>query len=237
MNRRRMTFVTICVVTMLAVVSGATAAQEQGRARTATQRAARDALASISESTVVQRLPSILEEPGYRYFPFEPGPEAPGEAPNSVEDQIARSACVADAVVVGRLSHPKPFLTEDAKYILTEYELAISQGLRGMLRPNDAVSYVRPGGKMLIDGRLAEVVDAAAPTLETGKDYLFFLRRVAGADSTFTPILVGREARWIIDTITVDGLATTESPRSLPDLRSGMDPGSVRALIGAASCR
>ena len=90
---------------------------------------------------------------------------------------------------------------------------------------------------MMIDGRLAEVVDDAAPRLETDTEYLLFLQRVPGPDAVFTPVFFGSEAQWVVDAIALGDVATTSSPWRVPELRVGMDPGTVQALTGAAGCR
>ena len=227
---------------LLLVASIVTSANAQSQSETlqltASQRSASRALAHIVDSAPVRRSQSLFADPSDRYFTHTPLNlhSYPGSTdPHSAAEQLAIGMCIADAVVVGTLSDPRPFLAENARYILTQYSLNVRESLKGPASPNTVVQYFRLGGKLSIQGRTVRVTNGGFPELEVDTPFILFLVKVAGTENGYT-VPTGVAATWVVDAITADPTARGRSPVSRFELRGGMNYGRLRAALATARC-
>lgn len=209
---------------------GATQPQREGSlALSPVQRAASRALDQVVDANFVRRGPSLFADPSDRHYDAPLRATDPATMPTTPGEQLRTSACRADAVVVGTLSAPSGFLAENARFILTEYSLTVRETLKGSLTPGDVVAYIRPGGKLMINGRTVEVTASAYPELSEAAPYLLFLRRVSNDDASFT-VFVGRDDEWIVNAVLLDdNRASGIDPSSIRELRRGIDARDARA--------
>lgn len=98
----------------------------------------------------------------------------------SFADFIKRLTCDADAVVVAVVTDRISQLTEQRRFVFSDYTMVVDQVHKRHLdlAPNAVITVTRPGGKVLINGRVVIAVDSSFQLLESGKQYLLFLRYV-----------------------------------------------------------
>jgi hypothetical protein len=96
-------------------------------------------------------------------------------------DRLRRSVCESDVVAVVKVVAQRPFLTGDGTFIMTEYTLSASEVLRGTVVERE-VRYVRPGGRMTVNGTSITAALSTISLLEIGPEYLVFLTKDAGTN-------------------------------------------------------
>ncbi|MBV8857127.1 MAG: hypothetical protein JOZ02_09375 [Acidobacteria bacterium] len=114
---------------------------------------------------------NVITSPGTPVFsPAPDGKAAPLEA--AVEG--------SDAVIVATVTAKQSQLTEDERYVFTDYEVAVKEVLKdnaaSHISASDALTVTRPGGKVLLGDHLITVVDEAVKPLQVGDEYLLFLK-------------------------------------------------------------
>lgn len=98
----------------------------------------------------------------------------------SFPDFIKNFMCEADAVVTAVATDRASQLTEQKKFIFTDYTMLVTEVYKGHLdiAPNVGITVTRPGGKVSINGRIVTAIDSSYQLLESGKRYLLFLRYI-----------------------------------------------------------
>lgn len=98
----------------------------------------------------------------------------------SFPDFIKNLMCEADAVVTAVVTDRTSQLTEQKKFVFTDYTMLVTEVYKGHLdiAPNVGITVTRPGGKVSINGRIVTAVDSSYQLLESGKRYLLFLRYI-----------------------------------------------------------
>lgn len=96
----------------------------------------------------------------------------------SFPDFIKNFMCEVDAVVIAVVTDRTSQLTEQKKFVFTDYTMFVDDVYKGHLdlAPNISVTVTRPGGKVSINGRIVTAIDSSYQLLESGKRYLLFLR-------------------------------------------------------------
>jgi hypothetical protein len=101
---------------------------------------------------------------------------APGKKNSPLEDAVDASDAVVIATVTGKESH----LTENEKYVFTDYEVSVKEVIKdnadSHIAAPETLTVSRPGGKVLLDGHLITVVDEGVKPLSVGDEYLLFLK-------------------------------------------------------------
>jgi hypothetical protein len=104
----------------------------------------------------------------------------PGEAPFDFQKFLQEMAGEADAVVIGTVRDKSSQLTEDEDYVFTDYDMTVAEVLKdnaaAPIQPNKGIVVTRPGGTILLDGRIVEALDESFQPLRKKNQYLLFLR-------------------------------------------------------------
>jgi len=209
---------------------------QDARSLTPAQVASSRALAPRLSGLVPVKRPSLLVQPSDRSIFVEPNLVVDASGPKSLEEQIARATCAAEVVVVGTVSDASAFLTEDADFILTEYAVVVDEVLRGgrdIL--GKTIGYVRPGGSLLVNGRVVNATHNMYPRLDVAAQYLLFMTRVPGGSNTFRP---AGDFMATLESLKVEkeGMLRSVGPQGRFGLTTGREPPVVRAHIAKAGC-
>lgn len=115
---------------------------------------------------------------------YEP-PYFMGSAPESASAFLSKNTCKADAVVIARPTKKTAHLTDDERFIYTQYELTIEETVKdnskAAITAGIKIQMARPGGFIRLDGQNVRFVDENVPQLELEQSYLLFLRFVPNA--------------------------------------------------------
>jgi len=97
-------------------------------------------------------------------------------------DLITELAEKADAIVIVSFVSKSSQITSDGTDIFTDYDLHMEQILKdanpGALKRDEIITVTRPGGKVLLYGRIAWIFNTAYESLMPGRHYLLFLRYI-----------------------------------------------------------
>jgi hypothetical protein len=95
--------------------------------------------------------------------------------------------CESDAVVVGTIARKASQLTEDGTFAFTTYQMSVAQVLRNNVNapifPAGSIEVTRPGGAIILHGRVVRVKDESFPSLDLNRNYLLFLRFIPSTGS------------------------------------------------------
>jgi hypothetical protein len=98
----------------------------------------------------------------------------------NLSEYLQKSACAADAVVIGTVSSKASQLTEDGSFTFTDYELNVEEVLKdnpaAPLHANDIVTITRAGGAVKLNGRTLRATDYAEKPLEVNGRFVLFLK-------------------------------------------------------------
>lgn len=121
----------------------------------------------------------ILDHPGTTEVNVLP---ATAGKPLSTEAALRVAICAADVLVSVRVTGRQSYPTSDGSFLYTTYTGEVNAVLRvagGIgLRPSAIIQFVRPGGKVQLDGTVVEAVHNAFPSLVEGGDYYMLLTRL-----------------------------------------------------------
>lgn len=111
----------------------------------------------------------------------------PNEPPFNAQSFLTEIGYDADAVIIGTPKSKKSQITEDEAFIFTDYEVAISEVLKGNLTsPSQAgenIVVTRTGGKIKYKGRVISAVDEGFRPFHLGNQYLLFLKYIPSTSS------------------------------------------------------
>ncbi|HXU38576.1 MAG TPA: hypothetical protein VN937_19635 [Blastocatellia bacterium] len=151
----------------------------------------------------------------------------------SFPDFIKALMCEADAVVTAVVTDRTSQLTEQKKFVFTDYTMLVKEIYKGHLdiAPNTGITVMRPGGKVSINGRIVTAIDSSYQLLESDKRYLLFLRYIPETGAYRSE----RKGTFLIDSESVipqteefvPGLSTNSSGSLVsirPALLSGCEP-------------
>lgn len=104
------------------------------------------------------------------------------DAPFDFQKSLQEMADSADAVIIGVMKSKSSQLTEDEDYVFTDYEIAVNDVLKNnaaaSIQTNDKLTVTRPGGTILLNGRVVQAIDESFQPLRKGGEYLLFLRYI-----------------------------------------------------------
>lgn len=112
----------------------------------------------------------------------------------------------SDVVLVGMVKEKNSQLTENGKFIFSDYlfqvEDVIMNSPRKPISTSELITLIRPGGKILLNGFTVTATDESYQNLNAGEKYILFLKFVpeTGAYQSVNP-----EGSFLIN----DGKATT----------------------------
>lgn len=149
--------------------------------------------------------------PPQAQLPYYPAGQAPPPAP----DPLREMAGGADAIVVGTVRQKTSQLTADETFVFTDYELAVEDVLKdnpaAHVEPGCSITVARPGGKILLDGRVVTASDSLYKPLGVGGRYILFLRFIpaTGAYRPFTDKGSFEVSGGRVSTLTEGALSST----------------------------
>jgi hypothetical protein len=167
-------------------------------------------------------------------------PRLPELAPASGGASTVRTledlASNSDAIVVGTVTSKTSQLTEDGTFVFTDYILIAEEVLKDYsaagINPFSNLTVTRPGGKILLNGRVVNAIDKSFGRLVVGSRYVLFLKHVS---STGAYRSVNDKGSFGLDNNCV--VTLTEAPDA--EARSGRDAASfireVRSAITAST--
>lgn len=142
-------------------------------------------------------------------------------------------ACKADAVVIGGLAEKSSQLTDDGEFVFTDYDLSIEDVLKdnvfSHLMPGVNLTLTQPGGRVLLNGRLIEAVDASFQPLLVGHRYLLFLKFIP---STRTYASLNSTSTYELSDNGVKVQTEEETPSALNNEKASNFIDKVRAVTG-----
>jgi hypothetical protein len=98
----------------------------------------------------------------------------------STETFLKTATCDAQAVVIGQVKNKTSVLTEDGRFVFTDYELQVEETLRdnpdAPIQPESMLTISRPGGAVELNGKIFHVTDESFEPLEVNGRYLLLLR-------------------------------------------------------------
>lgn len=101
---------------------------------------------------------------------LSPGGRAPGI------DELVKKA---DAIVLGTVYSKSSQLTDNGKFVFTDYEFVAEEVLKGTsAKAQTTITVTRPGGKILLEGQQVEVRVESFRPLQTGGRYVLFLNEI-----------------------------------------------------------
>ena len=110
----------------------------------------------------------------------EGGIDSPYTPPFNLSSFLEKSACEADAIIVGTVKSKDSQLTEDGEFIFTDYEMSVSQVLKdnaaASISIGSDITVTRAGGEMRLNGRKVTATSEYFEPLTVGEQYLLFLR-------------------------------------------------------------
>lgn len=113
--------------------------------------------------------------------PFIGGDDEEEVAP-TLGASLKRSACGADAVVVGVVTSKTSQLTESGNFVFSDYDLRLEEVIKSAavnpLGQGTNIVVTRAGGVVNLDGKIIEVTDRSYLPLAVGGRYLLFLQQV-----------------------------------------------------------
>lgn len=112
-----------------------------------------------------------------------PLPElSPGGRPSSSESFLNNLASSADAVVIGTVTNKASQLTENGAFVFTDYDVALEEVLKSNgsnnIQSQSSIVITRPGGRILLEGRVVTTRDRSFKPLAIGGRYLLFLKYI-----------------------------------------------------------
>lgn len=180
--------------------------------------------------------PSLLEVPSDRRIIDETFAVVPPTGPRSAAEHLAVATCAADVVAIGRPVGSSAYLTEDASFILTDYQLEIEQVLHGDgVQSGDTVTYVRPGGQLRVRGRIVRASHSAYPSLTLDRRYILFMDRVEETSA----YKISNGSSRLLDALLIDTHVRSLGPQGRGELFKtgpGLPLSSVTAAINDAVC-
>jgi hypothetical protein len=157
----------------------------------------------------------------------------PNEAPFDFQKFLREMADEADAVVVGTVKNKSSQLTEDEDYVFTDYDLTAVEVLKdnaaAPIEPNKGIVVTRPGGTILLDGRIVEALDESFQPLRKNDQYLLFLRFIP---STGAYEALNSKAGFRIGADKINKL--TKEPLAFDDANVAAFINEVRAAVASA---
>ena len=113
-------------------------------------------------------------------LPGIPEVAPPGQIQES-DGFLQKLTASSDAVVIGTVTAKASQITENERFVFTDYSLTVDEVLKdeaANLQPQTEITVTRPGGKILFQGRVISARDKSFCPLAIGGHYLLFLRYI-----------------------------------------------------------
>ncbi len=111
----------------------------------------------------------------------------PNETPFNFQTFLQEMAGDADAVVLCTVKNKSSQLTEDEDYVFTDYDATVVEVLKdnaaAPIQTHNKIVVTRPGGTILLNGRIVEALDESFQPLRKKNQYLLFLRFIPATGS------------------------------------------------------
>jgi hypothetical protein len=160
------------------------------------------------------------------------GGSEPGAPRFILQKFLSDSICAADAVVVAVVKSKSSQLTENETFLFTDYELAVDEVLKNThatsLQSGSEITITRPGGFVHLDNRKVRAVDTSYQPLETGKQYVFFLRFIPNSGAYAA--LNSRSSFQVSKKGKIVKLTDEQLPSDLEDCPTGQFLSQVRGV-------
>lgn len=112
-------------------------------------------------------------------------PELATSGAGTASDALEKLAAKADVVVIATAINKTSQITEDETFVFTDYDLSVIEVLKDSpsVQPQSVITVTRPGGKILLEGRVINVRDRSFEPLAIGGKFLLFLRYIPATGS------------------------------------------------------
>jgi hypothetical protein len=159
---------------------------------------------------------------------------AAGTPTPSLAEFLTSQMCATDTTMVGTVTSAQSFPTEDGTFLFTEHQFLVADQFR--VSPaarfvSGAITLVRPGGDMLVEGVHVRAHTLSSPPLVVGQKYLLF--------ASYRPSLgvFGASGGNSAFLITGDALRTSRLRLSDADLTGGVNMATVLRVLRSVTCR
>lgn len=129
---------------------------------------------------------------------------------------LVNLSCSADAVVVGNVRNKSSHLSDDEKFIYTEYEISVQNILKNNsaspIEVGNNIELARPGGIIKLNNRQIRIEDLSYAPLQKDKQYLLFLKFVPSIDGY---IAASPEGDFVLENNSFKTLSKRELPKEL----------------------
>lgn len=116
-------------------------------------------------------------EVGIAMLPGTPELSSDSYSSAGIPKEIVASA---DAIVVGVVKNKASQLTENGTFIFTDYGVSVEEVLKdnvsARIEPTNEITVTRPGGRILLNGRIVTAVDKSTLPLTVGGRYVLLLK-------------------------------------------------------------
>lgn len=144
----------------------------------------------------------------------------------TTSDFFKNLTCKADAVVLGLVQSKTAHITLDETFVYTEYDFLVKDVVKNnpfsQIDTKEIIQITRPGGLINLDNQVIRVEDRSYPLLQTGKEYLLFLRYVPSTDGY---MISSFEGDFVLEGSSYKGLSVRRQPED-----SGTEKTSHRLL-------
>jgi hypothetical protein len=118
-------------------------------------------------------------------------PRSTSAPPFNLNEFLRRMTCDSDAVLVGQVKDKVSQLTENGEFTFTDYqvitEVILKNNTAAPINPQSTIIVTRPGGAILLNGKVIRGIDLSYKPFELGGRVLLFLKFIpaTGAYETF----------------------------------------------------
>jgi hypothetical protein len=224
------------ILLVIAAVAGVQAARlTQGppeHTLTEQQRAHSRAYRTVLSLAANTHWPSLLAKPSDRTIGDESRMLIDFSGPRSMEEQLRNTTCASGLVVLGKAVGKSSYPTEDAQFVLTDYQFVVERAVRGTgVHEGDTVTYVRPGGSLAVKGTVIRARHDGFPELDLHDQYLLFADRIdTGA------LKVAEGGRDMLDLLRLSGTIASNAKRGRYELKDGVSLNEVIGIIATLGC-
>ncbi len=131
-----------------------------------------------------ENLSEVARKDGSARVIVESSPSFSSREPTPTLGQsLNELACTEDAIVVGKVKSKASQLTEEEDFVFTDYELSVEEVIKNnpsaQIGAYTEITITRPGGVVLLDGRVISADVAAYNPFKVGSRYITFLNYIS----------------------------------------------------------
>lgn len=98
----------------------------------------------------------------------------------TLDEYLSSLGCRADAIVIATVRNQASQVIDEGTFIFTDYQLGIDEIVKNnalsAIDPSAELTVTRSGGAVRLNGHVVQTIDYAQQPLDTGGQYLLFLR-------------------------------------------------------------